>query len=96
MTGSQVSSDSLDPRRRRALFRAWHRGTREMDLLLGRFADAHIGNLSDHDLADFEALIELPDGDLFDVITGSAPVAAPHRTQVLNAVISFHADKRRD
>ena len=67
-----------------------------MDLLLGRFADAHIGRLSDHDLADFEALMELPDGDLFNVIAGSAPVAASHRTHVLNAVISFHADKRRD
>jgi len=67
-----------------------------MDLLLGRFADAHIGSLSDHDLADFEALMELPDGDLFTFITGSVPVAAPHRTPILNAVISFHADKRRD
>ncbi len=65
-----------------------------MDLLLGRFADAHIGNLNDHDLADFEALIELPDGDLFILITGFAP-GSP-QTPILNAVISFHANKRRD
>ena len=65
MTGTARSSDGLDPRRRRALFRAWHRGTREMDLLLGRFADTHIGGLSDRDLADFEALMEVPDPALF-------------------------------
>ena len=39
-----------DPRRRRALFRSWHRGMRETDLLMGRFADAEIANLSEADL----------------------------------------------
>ena len=66
---------------------------REMDLLLGRFADAHIGDLSDHDLADFEALMELPDGDLLDFITGLAPPAAEQQTPLLNAIIAFHAAK---
>ena len=41
MTGSR-SSDGLDARRRKLLFRAWHRGMREMDLIMGRFADAAI------------------------------------------------------
>ena len=45
MTGTTRSSSDLDPRRRKALFRSWHRGTREMDLVLGRFADAEIGSL---------------------------------------------------
>ena len=47
MTGSTRSSDGLDDRRKRLLFRCWHRGTREMDLILGRFADAEIANLSE-------------------------------------------------
>ena len=41
MTGSTRSSDGLDTRRRRLLFRAWHRGIKEMDLIMGRFSDAH-------------------------------------------------------
>ena len=57
MTGSSRSSDGLDPRRKRLLFRCWHRGTREMDLLLGRFADANIGTLSDAEVEDLERLI---------------------------------------
>ena len=40
MTGTEISSVGLDERRKRLLFRSWHRGIREMDLVLGRFADA--------------------------------------------------------
>ena len=47
MTGSTRSSGGLDDRRKRLLFRCWHRGTREMDLILGRFADAEIASLKD-------------------------------------------------
>ncbi len=65
MTGTARSSDGLDHRRKRLLFRCWHRGTREMDLILGRFADAHIAILDDADLADLERLLEVPDADLF-------------------------------
>jgi antitoxin CptB len=90
MTGTGRSSDGLDPRRRRALFRAWRRGTREMDLLLGPFADAHIGQLGDHDLADFEALLEVPDDELFTWITGGVPTVSRYRTPIFDAIVSFH------
>ena len=64
MMGSTRSSDGLDDRRKRLLFRCWHRGTREMDLILGRFADAEIADLTDYQLSDLELLIEVPDPDL--------------------------------
>jgi len=70
MTGTTRSSDGLDHRRKRLLFRCWHRGTREMDLILGRFADAEIGKLSDDELDQLERLIEVPDPDLYAAITG--------------------------
>ena len=96
MTGTARSSDGLDPRRRRALFRAWHRGTRETDLLLGRFADAYIGALSDSDLKDFEALMEVPDLDLFAWITGESPVPANHATAVFAAIEQFHVTRHHE
>lgn len=74
MTGSTRSSEGLDTRRRRLLFRSWHRGMREMDLIMGRFADAHIGEFSDAELAEFELLLEVPDQELFAWLTGAAPV----------------------
>ena len=47
MTGSTRSSEGLDVRRRKILFRSWHRGMRETDLIMGRFADAEIEKLDD-------------------------------------------------
>lgn len=90
MTGTTLSSLGLDPRRRRALFRAWHRGTREMDLILGPFADTHIGDLDDHDLADFEALMETPDDELYTWIVGRVPVAQNLRSRVFDSIVAFH------
>lgn len=75
MTGTTRSSDGLDDRRKRLLFRCWHRGTREMDVILGGFADAHIAALSESEVADLERLIELPDPDLYAALSGGAPLA---------------------
>lgn len=91
MTGSIRSSHGLDPRRRRALFRAWRRGTRELDLLLGRFADSHIEGITDHDLADFEALLDVPDNDLYAWLTAGEAAVPDYRTPVFRAIVSFHA-----
>jgi antitoxin CptB len=90
VTGQTRSSHDLDARRRRALFRAWHRGMREVDLLLGPFADAQLGNLSDHDLADFEALMEVPDDELLTWIVGRMPVAPNYRSRVFDLIVEFH------
>ncbi|MBM3503271.1 MAG: succinate dehydrogenase assembly factor 2 [Alphaproteobacteria bacterium] len=57
----------LDERRRRVRYRSWHRGTREMDLLLGGFADRHLATMSADDLEAFERLIALPDPDLYAI-----------------------------
>ncbi|MCK1653855.1 succinate dehydrogenase assembly factor 2 [Bradyrhizobium sp. 149] len=76
MTGTTRSSSGLDDRRKRLLFRCWHRGTREMDLILGRFADAEIGNLSDDELTQLETLLEEADPDLYAAITGDKVLPA--------------------
>jgi len=70
MTGTTRSSVGLDERRKRLLFRCWHRGTREMDLILGRFADREIGALTEAELTELEQLIEVPDPDLYAALTG--------------------------
>jgi antitoxin CptB len=61
MSGSARTSAALDERRRRILFRAWRRGVREMDLIMGRFADAHLLTMSQEELAEFERLLDVPD-----------------------------------
>ena len=90
MSGTTRTSADLDPRRRRTLFRAWHRGIREMDLIMGRFADAEIGDLSEAELGLFEGLIEVPDRDLFRWLTGEDPVPENYDTAVFRRLKAFH------
>jgi antitoxin CptB len=89
LAGLTRTSDDLDPRRRRILFRSWHRGTREMDLLLGRFAESAIADLDDGELDAFERLMEVPDRDLFSWITGTAPTPDNYAGPVLDRVVAF-------
>ncbi|MBL0372978.1 succinate dehydrogenase assembly factor 2 [Rhizobium sp. KVB221] len=70
MTGTSRTSAELDPRRRRTLFRAWHRGIREMDLILGQFADNEIDGMADAELEEFERILSEDDNDLFKWICG--------------------------
>ena len=86
MTGSTRSSDGLDDRRKRLLFRCWHRGTREMDLILGRFADAEIATLGDDELARLEHLIELPDPDLYAALTGDKRLAPEYASTLFDRI----------
>jgi antitoxin CptB len=90
MSGSTRTSADLDPRRRRMLFRAWHRGIREMDLILGRFADAAIGTMSEAELDAFERLVEVPDRDLFGWITGEAETPSNYDDAVFRRLKAFH------
>ncbi|TWG95499.1 antitoxin CptB [Mesorhizobium sp. J18] len=80
MTGTVRSSAELDIRRRRAHFRSWHRGTREMDLILGRFADLELSRLTLQELDQFEALLEVADTELFKWVTGEKPVLPAYDT----------------
>lgn len=82
-------SESTEIRRKRLSFRSWHRGTREMDLLLGAFADAHLDALSEDQLARFEALIELADPDLFAWIQGREAVPSAYDTDVMKLLQNF-------
>ena len=90
MTGTTRSSDGLDPRRRKLLFRCWHRGMREVDLIMGRFADAAVDALSDDEIAEFERLIEVPDRELLAWVTGEASVPAAYDTPLFRRLRDFN------
>jgi antitoxin CptB len=83
------SSEGLDVRRRKLLYHAWHRGMREMDLIMGRFADSAVDSLDDAELAEFERLIELPDRDLLAWITGEEAVPASVDTALFRRLRDF-------
>jgi antitoxin CptB len=82
MSGTTRSSEGLDERRRRLLFRAWHRGMREVDLITGPFADAYIGTLSNAELDGFERLLEVPEPELLAWVMGQEPTPQSFDTPV--------------
>jgi antitoxin CptB len=90
MTGMARSSEGLDQRRRQLLFRAWHRGLREMDLILGRFADTAVETLSDHELTEFEQLVEVPDRELLAWVIGEVDVPDSHDTPLFRRLREFN------
>jgi antitoxin CptB len=94
MTGTSRSSEGLDLRRRKVLFRSWHRGMREMDLIMGGFADARVAELNERDLAEFERLIDVPDRDLLAWITGEEAVPPDFDSVLLRDMRAFHLGPR--
>jgi antitoxin CptB len=87
---TERSSEGLDVRRRRLLFRAWRRGVRETDLIVGRFADAFIDKFDEPSLDDFERLIEVPNAALYAWVVGAEVVPENYDTAVLRQLIGFH------
>ena len=84
-----MTMTELEKTRKRLHFRAWHRGTKESDLLLGRFADQNLATMSVEDLADFEQILDRIDPELLDWLTGREPVPANLRSPVLDRLLAF-------
>jgi antitoxin CptB len=84
-----MSEADLDPRRKRLLYRSVYRGNKENDILLGQFARAHIGELSEAELDQYEALLRVGDNDIFNWVSGRAPVPAEADSTVLRKIIAF-------
>ena len=99
MTGDDAKSaatfsmgEGLDLVRRRIRVRAWRRGMREMDLILGGFADAHIEALDAAELMAFEALLDAPDDEAFAWFCQGKPPPA-YDTPLFDKIAAFHAAK---
>jgi antitoxin CptB len=87
---SFMSTD--DARLKKLRFRAWRRGFREADLILGPFADQHVQDFSASELDAFERLLEVPDQDLYAWIVGTAPVPAAFDGEIMNRIKAFAAE----
>ena len=86
---------SFDLRCQRLLFRCWHRGTQESDLILGPFAENSLKGFDSSQLDRLEALLECTDPDLFDwVLAGFAP-PPEHDHDVMLLLRDFCASRHR-
>jgi antitoxin CptB len=86
---NRLRDDHSDVRRRRLLFRCWHRGIQETDLILGTFCETSLAGLNSGQLDRFEALLDCTDADLFDWIAGHSTPPAEHDHDVMRLLRSF-------
>ena len=82
-------TDTLEKRRKRLFYRSHHRGTQELDLLIGRFADRYLAGFDEKQLGRFEALLEIPDPVMYDWLVGHSrpPEGLDH--DVMKLLLNF-------
>ena len=84
--------ETQEARLKRMAMRSWRRGTKEMDLILGPYADAHLAAMAEDRLVIFDKLLEENDQDLLPWVLGQNP--APGYLTELIAEIGAHARGR--
>jgi antitoxin CptB len=93
MAPSKDAGEDLSMRRRRLRYRAWHRGTREMDLVLGPFADSRLEGMDAPTLDRLETLMDEQDADLLTWVMGQVPTPG-HIDAGLISEMADHCRKR--
>ena len=91
----QGGIDATEMRRRRLLFCCWHRGTQEIDLILGSFAETFLAGFDNAQLDRFAALLNCADADLFDWTTGRTAPPLEYDHDVMRLVSSFRYGQRK-
>jgi antitoxin CptB len=88
MAGDQISQEETGLRRR-LLFQSRHRGVKELDLILGRFAEAHLDGFAMAELQQFAVLLGEADPDIYDWLVGRVPLPARLQNPVTERLLSF-------
>ncbi len=82
-------TETTENRRKRLRFRSWHRGTKEMDLLMGSFADAHLGAFGPEQLDRYEALLDVPEPVVYDWLLRRTEPPADYDHDVTQLLLAF-------
>lgn len=82
--------DNIEIIRKKLIFRSWHRGTREMDILLGRFADAHLGDMDGAHLALYDRFLNNSDPDIYNWVSRAEPVPPAEDNAVVQLLLAFY------
>ncbi len=96
MSVSPVSDPQLEVLRKRTLYRAWHRGTKELDLILGRFGEAHFKTFDAEMLMRFEALMSREETQLQQWLLGQVEIPDTREGDLLRQIREFHLNNPGD
>lgn len=84
-----MTHETPENRLKRLKMRSWRRGTKEMDMILGPYADANIASLSSSDLELYEALLKENDQDLYVWMSGQQDIPMEH-AEIAQKIQNFH------
>ena len=87
---SQNPNEARAARRKKLSFRAWRRGFKEADIILGHFADEELATMSDAEMDVFEVLLEVPDQDLYGWIIERDPAPQAYQSEILRKLNQFY------
>ena len=90
---TEQATELREHRLKRVRMRSWRRGIKEMDLILGGFADARLESLGPAELDAYEAMLNENDQDLYKWVSGALPMPADH-ADILTIVADFHKIER--
>ncbi|MGE4528957.1 MAG: succinate dehydrogenase assembly factor 2 [Rhodospirillaceae bacterium] len=82
-------SDPVEIRRKRLMFRSAYRGMKELDLVIGAFAEAKLAGFGAEELRQYEAILDVPDSDLLDWLCGKSEVPTAMDTAVMRELMEF-------
>lgn len=82
--------DNISIMRKKLIFRSWHRGTREMDILLGRFADAQLAGMDGDMLALYDRFLANSDPDIYNWVSRAEPVPPAEDNAVVQLLLAFY------
>lgn len=89
MSPDESTETDMILRRKRLTYRANYRGFKEMDMILGGFAKAHMDALSNAEVLMFEDLLSAKDHDIYTWITGKVAVPANYDTPLFARICAF-------
>lgn len=85
-----MSDHDLETRRRRALYRAQHRGTKELDIVIGKYAEAKLDGMPEGELVLFEQFLQVPEPDIEAAVFGRRALEQAELVPVITAIRRFH------
>lgn len=85
--------DELERQRKKLMFQCHHRGTKELDLVLGPFADAHLATMTAEDLRVLTAFLSEIDPDIYDWLSGREKLPDRLRNPVTERLVAFGKEK---
>ena len=88
-----MTLETRENKRKRLIFRSWHRGTREMDLILGAFADQYVSHFTKEELDLYQELLTIPDPDLYDWVSGRVTVPANSMNPLIEKLLDYYVSK---